>query len=125
VLMLCALAPQAAHALAAVGNGPVGWPRCTRATWIRPAQPLLARPQATVWPGRSRLALPMQIGLRSWFWPNGLGLNEIPFQFLCGLNLSLNFENSYISVHSSKNHETGHVGFVILWPIHEKYLVEQ
>jgi hypothetical protein len=67
-----------------------------------------------VWPGSGRLTLPVWIGLQSRFRPNGSGLNEIPFQFLCGLNLSLNFENSYLSVHRSKNHETGPLGFVIL-----------
>jgi hypothetical protein len=37
---------------------------------------------------------------------------EIPFLFLFGLNSSSIFKNSYLSIQSSKNHETSSAGFV-------------
>jgi hypothetical protein len=45
--------------------------------------------------------------------------NKIPFPFHFGLNASLNFENSYLPIHSSKNHETSLVGFLISISIYE------
>jgi hypothetical protein len=76
---------------------------------------------AALWPGSGAT-----IGLgrgkpHGHFWPVGQILNENFFQFHFGLNSSLNFENSYISIQSSKNHETNSVGFVKLSSTQEKY----
>jgi hypothetical protein len=49
---------------------------------------------------------------------------EILFQFYFFLNLSLNFENSYLSVYCSKNYETSFVGFIISRSMHKEYQIE-
>jgi hypothetical protein len=53
--------------------------------------------------------------------PSGRDSNRNPFHFPFGLNSSLNFVDSYLSVQSSKNHETGSVGFINLSSTQKKY----
>jgi hypothetical protein len=48
------------------------------------------------------------------FSPLAVGFKENLFHFSFGLNSSLNFKNSYLSVQYSKNHEISSVGFVIM-----------
>jgi hypothetical protein len=49
------------------------------------------------------------MGCMATFSPLAIAKIEIPFLFSSGLNLSLNFENSYLPVQSSKNHETNSI----------------
>jgi hypothetical protein len=73
--------------------------------------------------GREGQAMAAKHASVSWatrgFRPSGTVLNRILFLFLFGLNSSLNFENSYLSIQSSKNHETSSVSFLISGPIHK------
>jgi hypothetical protein len=64
------------------------------------------------WPrlvGHTTLCMLGRAGMQ----PSGRDSNEIPFYFPFRLNSYLNFENSYLSVQSSKNSEISSIGFVI------------
>jgi hypothetical protein len=85
--------------------------------WTRPGiHPLLAQA------GRPHYAL-CELGWAG-IWPCGWVSNRNPFPILFFLNLSLNFENSYLSVYCSKNYETSFVGFIISRSMHKEYQIE-
>jgi hypothetical protein len=95
----------------------------TRVAPSEPAQSLMG--QASRAACRFWLGCEATVGLghdrpRGHFWPIGQNLNRNPFPFHFGLNSSLNFENSYLSAKSSKNHETNSVRFLNSSSIHEK-----
>jgi hypothetical protein len=68
--------------------------------------PVSHEPSEPHWPGHTAAA---SVGRMAAFSPLARAKIEIPFLFSFGLNLSLNFENPYLSVQSSKNHETSSV----------------
>jgi hypothetical protein len=77
------------------------------APWACPIARGLREP---CWPGCEPIA---GMGHIATFGPMAWDSNRIPFLFPFVFNSSLNFENPYLSVQSSKNHETSSVSFVI------------
>jgi hypothetical protein len=90
----------------AVAPRMVGRPGCLWATRCRPRLVLWLGPS---WPSTSARA-----GLRMVSPRLAEGFEKIHSLFPFSLNSYLNFENTYLSVHSSKNYETGPARFVIL-----------
>jgi hypothetical protein len=72
------------------------------AQWAGPVAHGLSEPH---WPGRAAAA---GVGCMAAFGPLARAKIRIPFLF----SFSFNFENSYLPVQRSKNHETNSVGFI-------------
>jgi hypothetical protein len=85
--------------------------RALRATWCRATWvgPVAHRQSEPHWPGR---VTTIGMGRMAAFGPLARAKIRIPFLFSFGLNSSLKFENSYLPVQSSKNHETDSIGFI-------------